>query len=170
MIHVYCGDGKGKTTAATGLAVRFLGSGGEAMLCAFLKTRKSAEYAPLEKLGARVLCEPEQFGFTWEMGEEERRRCTDANNAMLREAVGFFSKPGRRLLILDEVTYIVKDGLCDTEPLSKLISLSDAEHELVFTGREPGELLTSAADYVSEVSALRHPFEQGTQARQGVEL
>lgn len=170
MIQVYCGEGKGKTTAATGLAVRFLGSGGEVLLCAFLKTKKSSEYAPLEKLGAKVLCEPEQFGFTWEMGEDERQRCTKANNGMLKEALEFFSKPGRRLVILDEVTYIEKDGLCDRELLHRLIALSDSDHELVFTGREPGELLTAEADYISEVRAIRHPFQNGISARFGVEM
>ncbi|MBR1764762.1 MAG: cob(I)yrinic acid a,c-diamide adenosyltransferase [Ruminococcus sp.] len=168
MIHVYCGDGKGKTTAATGLAARFAGSGGEVMLCAFLKTRQSAEYDALERLGAAVLCEPEQFGFTWEMGDEERRRCREANDSMLQRALEFFSRSGRRLLVLDEVTYIA-DGLCETGLIERLKALSDDDHELVFTGREPSELFTAEADYISEIRALRHPFERGVKARRGVE-
>ncbi len=169
MIHVYCGDGKGKTTAATGLAARFAGSGGEVMVCAFLKTRQSAEYDALERLGGTVLCEPEQFGFTWEMGDDERRRCREANNEMLKSAVGFFSQGGRRLLVLDEVTYIA-GGLCDVELIERLKAMSSEDHELVFTGREPSELFTADADYISEVRSLRHPFARGIKARKGIEL
>ena len=169
MIHVYCGDGKGKTTAAVGLAVRHAGCGGRVLFVQFMKCPPTGEIPCLEELpGITVLRNTCHHGFSFAMTEEERasvRQNHDQNLEKARQAV----KDGAcTLLVLDEAASAYELELLDREALQALVREIGGV-ELVLTGRNPAPFMLDAADYVTEMKALKHPYSRGISARKGVE-
>ena len=87
LIHIYCGDGKGKTTAAMGLAIRAAGSGRRVLILQFLKDGRSSEFASLAHVpNIEVIPQTRRFGFTWTLSEEEKAQARDYNSALLEDA------------------------------------------------------------------------------------
>ena len=164
--HLYCGDGKGKTTAAMGLALRALGHGRSVVIVQFLKSGSSGELEPLRRLGAQVFSGKGCGKFSRQMNEEEKKEAAALHKEHLQLAVSL--KPD--LLILDEACAALRAGLLE-EPLLKQVILDRPEgQEIVVTGRRPAEWMTEAADYITEMKCRRHPFETGLPAREGVEF
>ena len=168
LIHIYCGDGKGKTTAAIGLAVRCAGSGRKVLILQFLKDGKSSEFSSLSHVpGIEVLPQTRTFGFTWTLTPEEKAEAAAYYAGLLEEA---FRRAGDYdLLILDEAL-----GACTAKMVdeSRLLSLLDGKREtleIVLTGRDPSQALLDRADYVTEMKMVKHPFERGIAAREGIE-
>ena len=167
MLHLYCGNGKGKTTAAMVLALRAAGRGKRVVLAQFLKGADSGERFALAQLPqVTLLPVPDTVKFSFRMTEEERRaearRYQDLLEQIRREAPGCF------LLVLDEACAAVNTGLL---PLEDLLSCLDSlECEVVLTGRDPAPQLAERADYITSMEAVRHPFEQGISARKGIEF
>ena len=158
MIHLYCGDGKGKTTAAMGLALRMAGRGKPVVIAQFLKGADSGERYALSLLPKVTLLPstPEERA-----AEQKRylRLIAQARTAAREIPDG--------LLVLDEVCAAVNTCLL---PLEEVLScLEAAACEVVLTGRDPAPELLARADYVTEMKKLRHPYDRGTAARQGVE-
>ena len=151
LIHIYCGEGKGKTTAAVGLAVRHAGFGGKVVLAQFLKDGTSSECRALSKL--------------------ENVTMLAANpGRTFAAATGFAVREGATLLVLDEVCAAVSCGfLPESEVLAFLDGKPD-DLEVVLTGRNPSEALQARADYITEMVKRRHPFDKGIGARKGIEL
>ena len=177
-VHLYCGDGKGKTTAAIGLAVRAAGTGKQVVAARFLKTDQSAEVTliPCEKT----------FGFTWKMTDEVKREAADYYKSMFetacREAVKRCEKAedsrSRKiqnnetcdvLLVLDEVCASLSSGLLELTDIVDFLDHRPAELEVVMTGRKPPEELLLRADYVTEMKKIKHPFDRKILARRGIE-
>ena len=103
MVHIYCGDGKGKTTAAMGLALRCAGSGRRALVLQFLKDGSSSELAPLSRTeGAEVVPQTRAFGFTWTLSPEEREEAGIYYSGLLEAAWEKAASGGYGLLVLDE--------------------------------------------------------------------
>lgn len=171
LIHIYCGDGRGKTTAALGLALRWAGYGRPVLLAQFQKTEYSGELDALKLLpSAEVLRVQDGLtGFSWQFNEEETARRTQSHNQLLQQAFQICSDGKRRLLILDELTSAMNCGLVDTAAVMRLIRTKPSELELVITGREPAEELCKMADYISKIHAIKHPMNRGISAREGVE-
>lgn len=166
LVHLYCGDGKGKTTAAMGLALRALGQGMRVVVVQFLKNGTSGELEPLKKLGAAVYSGRPGAKFTFQMNAEEKAQATKENNARLAEAL---QRPCD-LLILDEICAARNSGMVD-EALAKQAVLERPQHrEVVLTGRNPEAWMVEAADYITEMQPRRHPYEQGIPARKGIEF
>ncbi len=166
LVHLYCGDGKGKTTAAMGLALRALGQGMRVVVVQFLKNGTSGELAPLKKLGAAVYSGRPGAKFTFQMNAEEKAQATKENNARLAEAL----QQPCDLLILDEICAARNSGMLD-EALAKQAVLERPQHrEVVLTGRNPEAWMVEAADYITEMQPRRHPYEQGIPARKGIEF
>ena len=166
LVHLYCGNGKGKTTAAMGLALRALGQGMQVIVVQFLKNGTSGELAPLEKLGAAVYSGRPGAKFTFQMNAEEKAQATKENNARLAEAL----QQPCDLLILDEICAARNSGMVD-EALAKQAVLERPQHrEVVLTGRNPEAWMVEAADYITEMQPRRHPYEQGIPARKGIEF
>ena len=166
LVHLYCGDGKGKTTAAMGLALRALGQGRRVVVVQFLKNGTSGELAPLKKLGAAVYSGRPGAKFTFQMNAEEKAQATKENNARLAEAL----QQPCDLLILDEICAARNSGMLD-EALAKQAVLERPQHrEVVLTGRNPEAWMVEAADYITEMQPRRHPYEQGIPARKGIEF
>lgn len=166
LVHLYCGDGKGKTTAAMGLALRALGQGMRVVVVQFLKNGTSGELEPLKKLGAAVYSGQPGAKFTFQMNAEEKAQATKENNARLAEAL----QQPCDLLILDEICAARNSGMVD-EALAKQAVLERPQHrEVVLTGRNPEAWMAEAADYITEMQPRRHPYEQGIPARKGIEF
>lgn len=168
MIHIYCGDGKGKTTAAVGLAVRMAGFGGKVLLGQFFKDGSSSEMAALRQIPNITLrhCVTIPGRFV-RLSPEQRQQVSRDYTAYLRELLD--SAGSFDLLVLDEVISACNHGTVPEEMLLAFLDSLPEDREVVLTGRNPSEALVNRADYVSEVRKVKHPFDRGITAREGIE-
>ena len=164
MLHLYWGNGKGKTTAAMGLALRALGHGRRVVIVQFLKDGTSGEIAPLRAAGAAVYACP-NAKFTWLMDEADKAAAREASARALGQAL---AEPFD-LLVLDEACAALKSGILDEALLRRAVAFAKNGREVVLTGRDPAPWLQDAADYSTEMRAHRHPYANGVAAREGVE-
>lgn len=170
MLQIYCGDGKGKTTAALGLALRAAGSGMRVQIVQFLKGSETSELAALARLGGiSILRCDRDYGFFFRMNEEEKAQITACHDRMLRTAWERMKQGEADMLILDEFCAAYQLHLLDRTLADALVFTFPAEQELVLTGRDPEEKFLERADYVSEIRAVKHPYLQGIAARRGIE-
>ena len=170
LVHLYTGNGKGKTTAAVGLAVRALGSGMRVLFCQFLKGRDTGELAPLEQLGASVLRAKSGCKFLSQMNKQERAALACGHCDCLQAAAAQIYDGAFDLLVLDEVVDAVNAGLVDENALLTLLRERPGYVEVVLTGRNPSPALCEAADYHTDFVCRRHPYEKGIAARRGIEF
>lgn len=168
LVHIYCGDGKGKTTAALGLALRAAGSGKSVLLLQFFKDGKSSEFAALSHVpGIEAAMQTRTFGFSWTLSDGEKEEARAYYSGLLEEA---FRRGGAfDLLVLDEAMSACTTGMIDEARLLELLNKKPAELEVVLTGRNPPQALVDAADYVTEMKKVKHPYERGVAARRGIE-
>ena len=164
MLHLYWGNGKGKTTAAMGLALRALGHGRRVVIVQFLKDGTSGEIAPLRAAGAAVYACP-NAKFTWLMDEADKAAAREASARALGQAL---AEPFD-LLVLDEACAALKSSILDEVLLRRAVAFAKNGREVVLTGRDPAPWLKDAADYSTEMRAHRHPYADGVAAREGVE-
>ena len=170
MIHLYCGDGKGKTTAAMGLALRTAGRGGGVVIAQFLKSGDSGERHALSLVPRVTLLEvPAQIKFSFQMTPEERAAEARRSLNLLIQAEELAHQRGCRLLVLDEACGAVSAGLLPLSALLETLDRLPPETEVVLTGRDPAPELLDRAHYVTEMKKIRHPFDRGLKARPGIE-
>ena len=148
LIHIYCGDGKGKTTAAVGLAVRCAGRGNKVLLVQFLKSRDSGELYS---------------------NEEEKHALLIEHNKMFEQVLAKIKNGGYSLLILDEVIGALNAKVFEMPKLIEFLRHKPENLEVVLTGRNPSPELVEIADYVSEMRKVKHPMDKGIMAREGIE-
>jgi cob(I)alamin adenosyltransferase len=166
-VHVYTGDGKGKTTAALGLVLRAIGAGWDVFVAQFAKGTASSELVALQRLGRQV--QVRQFGDAHFIDPEPETQ--DVLNAQqgwneCREAV----RSGRyRLVILDEANVAVALGLLNLDDVIEMIEEKPRCVELVLTGRYAHRRIIELADLVTEMQEVKHYFQRGIPARTGVE-
>ncbi len=167
-VQVYTGDGKGKTTAAIGLAVRACGAGLRVYFAQFIKAGDSSEIRWLQKFCSQMRIEA--FG----RGRFLRGRPAPEDLALasqglerLRQAVtsGEFD-----LVVADEANGAVQAGLLSISDLLALIDIRKPDVELVFTGRNAHPELIERADLVTELRAVKHYLNAGVPARKGIEV
>ena len=171
MIHIYCGDGKGKTTAAVGLAVRAAGSGLKVLFVQFLKGRVTGELSVLKAVeGITVIRAGDSTKFTYELSEEERTQLLEENQKTLDRVFEMTEKDGVDLLILDEIITAVSTDMIHESILKRYVDQFNPDRELVMTGRSPERWMVEMADYVTDMEKIRHPFDQGIRARKGIEF
>lgn len=166
MIHLYTGDGKGKTTAAFGLALRNVGWGGRVLVIQFLKGTRSGEINAAAKLPN---LEVKQYGTGRFItnGFDERDRALAREG--LKEAKEALSSGRYTLVVLDEVSVAVHLGLLKEEEVIEVIDSRDPLTEVVLTGRYAPRSFHDLADYITEFVKVKHPYDRGIQARRGVE-
>ena len=153
MIHVYHGDGKGKTTAAMGLALRMLAAGRRVVVVQFLKDGESGEARLLaEHFGVPVFAGKASDKFTWSMTSEELAATRELHDGNLASALAELSK-----------------GLVDEALVDRALDMSARGVEVALTGRAPSRKIVEKADYITEMRCEKHPYEQGICAREGVE-
>lgn len=174
LIHLYHGDGKGKTTAAIGLAMRVAGYGKRVLFAQFLKDDQSGEVAVLKEM-PRVLyfsdCDMPK-GFYHNMNEEQKQALCISQRKLfenMRQSLFSISPEEVGLLVLDELTYVYSWGILDKEDVLSFLKNKPETLEIVITGRNPGRELLDLADYVTEMKMKKHPFSKGIPARKGIE-
>lgn len=169
-VHIYTGDGKGKTTAACGLAVRVAGCGQKVWFAQFLKDGSSGEVGILRRLSEVTLAPYlEGVKFACAMDEHERREACEFYASLLKKAEKAACSGEYGLVVLDEVIPAASLGFVDEKDLLRLLRSPHRHSEIVLTGRNPSSALTDSADYVSHIKKIKHPYDRGLSARRGVE-
>ena len=169
MIHIYCGDGKGKTTAAFGLCLRAAGRDWGVVIAQFLKSGESGERVSMGRIpGIKLLDVPKTIKFTFAMSEEEKGEAARDCLRLLSEAAREL-EAGTKLAVLDECCAAVSTGLLPLEELLSFLDRWGGEREVVLTGRDPAPALLERANYVTEMKKIRHPYDAGGEARVGIE-
>ena len=165
LLHLYYGDGKGKTTAAMGLALRALGSGKRVVVLQFLKGGQSGEIPLLEQLGAKIYRGKAGQKSVFQMNDAEKAETRALQNANLAAAM---AEPAD-LLVLDEAGSAWELDMVDKALLQQAVLQRPAGQECVLTAHAAPQWMLDAADYVTEMKCLRHPYQKGIAARKGIE-
>ena len=170
LIHIYCGDGKGKTSAATGLAVRAAGCGKQVLFARFLKNEDSGELEILDRIPEiHVIHLERSFGFYRTLTEEEQAEVRQMYEALWQDIVRRAETDVYDVLVMDEFMAAYNYGLIGHDAAFAFLREKPARLEVVLTGRDPDEDLVELADYVSEIRKVKHPFDRGIRARRGIE-
>lgn len=170
LIHLYCGDGKGKTTAALGLALRAAGRERKVLIARFLKNDNSGEVKSLEKLPAVTLLPcTREFGFSWNMTPEQKKQAALYYSGLFEAASRQAAQGAYDLLVLDEIVAACNQNFVSETDLIWFLKEKPEKLEVVLTGRNPSEALCDCADYITEMVMRRHPYEKGIGAREGIE-
>jgi cob(I)alamin adenosyltransferase len=173
LVIVHTGNGKGKTTAALGLAIRAWGDGFRVLILQFIKggctygELKTIE--TLKNIDDRITIDQCGLGFTNKgpTTKEEHEAAAKETLARAREEI----KSGKwDLIILDEINYAVKYELITEEEMLALLDLRPEELHLVMTGRDACDALIERADLVTEMHLVKHPYDQGVKAQKGIEF
>ena len=167
MIHIYCGDGKGKTTAAIGLAVRMAGYNKKVLFMQFLKGSYTGELEILQKCeNITVMRCDRNYGFFRSMTDSDKEniiKCHNENLEYVLKNIDSFD-----MIVLDEIFAAYNYDLADREKVKEIVE--KYKGELVMTGRDPQEWFVGRADYVSEIKKIKHPYDRGITAREGIEF
>ena len=166
---VYTGNGKGKTTAALGMAVRALGHGYPVTVIQFIKgNAHCGEHDLSGRFGDLLDFHVMGRGFTWKSDN------LDEDIALARTAwtlaATTIAEGKARLLILDELTYLIRYNMVDEDDILAAIANRPAEMNIVVTGRHASEKMIAAADLVTEMTEIKHPYQQGIPAQKGVDF
>ena len=174
LVQVYTGKGKGKTTGAIGLAVRSLGWGQKVYMCQFLKPAgmRSGEMCLAEKFAGQLRWE--RLEADWPMKPEgpdqgSRDKMRQAIEKIWPKIIAAVSEHEYGLVILDELNCCLSEKLIEWEAVEELLEKKHSQVELVITGRGASRKLIEAADLVSEILDIKHPYNNGTIARKGIE-
>ncbi|MDO5560260.1 MAG: cob(I)yrinic acid a,c-diamide adenosyltransferase [Oscillospiraceae bacterium] len=170
LLHIYCGNGKGKTTAALGLTMRAAGSGMKVHVVQFLKGSMTSELTILDKIpGVTVERCDKNYGFTINMSAQDKEQLILCHNRLLENALEKMNSGETGMIVLDEFNDAYSLGLFDTKLADRLVLERNDKTEVVLTGRDPDKKFCDTADYISEIKCIRHPFEKGIPARKGIE-
>jgi cob(I)alamin adenosyltransferase len=170
LIHIYTGEGKGKTTASFGLAKRAAGHGKRVLVLQFLKSRvkNSGELNSAKELGIKVVKFRNQITPLF----DPKVKISDLKTA-IKKAVARTVKELKSnlydLVILDEFNVVLSSGYATMKDVEHILDAKPAHVELVLSGRGAPKELIKIADYVTEMKMIKHPFENGVKARKGIE-
>lgn len=168
MIHIYCGDGKGKTTAAMGLAVRAAGAGKRVIVTQFFKDGSSSEVRGLQAIeNIRTMHCQTVRGLYRRMNDEEKETASRDYTNLFLDVVKASKEAD--LLVLDEIISACNHGTVEETLVTDFLRRKPDHLEVVLTGRNPSESLLQFADYVTEMCKVKHPFDRGIAARKGIE-
>lgn len=167
-IQVYTGNGKGKTTAAVGLAVRAAGSGLRVYFGQFMKNNRTGELDSFAKLDGRVTFE--QYGTGNELEAVDQAADAEAAQAGLEAAQLALGSEAYDVVVLDEANIADHLGYFEPGALVRLMREKPASVELILTGRYASDEILAEADLVTEMREIKHYFATGTPARCGIEF
>jgi cob(I)alamin adenosyltransferase len=167
LLVLHCGDGKGKTTAALGLALRAIGHGMKVCMVQFIKGKwQSGEHHV--DLGDAFEIHPMGEGFTWDTKDRERDK--EMVRAGWQLAMDKADSGNYRMLILDEFLYVLSYDYFPLDEVLDFINNRPDNLHLVLTGRNPPQELIDVADLVTEMKAVKHPYQAGIKAQKGIEF
>lgn len=172
LILVHTGDGKGKTTAGLGLALRAWGSGLRVLILQFIKGGwKYGELEAIERLGqldGRIEIRPLGLGLM--RSDEDREKHIRAAAKALQESERMMVSGQYDLIIFDEINYAVKFGLISLDDVLALLDKKPEKLHVLLTGRDARPELIERADLVTEMKLVKHPYQQGIKAQLGIEF
>ncbi|MGD9555748.1 MAG: cob(I)yrinic acid a,c-diamide adenosyltransferase [Mangrovibacterium sp.] len=166
-IQVYTGNGKGKTTAAFGLALRAAGAGKKVYFAQFVKGKIYSEIKAVRQYLPAITVK--QFGRGCFIVKEPAKEDILAARAGLEEVAGIINSGKYDLVVLDEATIAIYYGLFSVSELTGILSQKPANTEILITGRYAPEELIDMADLVTEMKEIKHYYTKGIQARRGIE-
>ncbi len=170
LIHIYCGDGKGKTTTGMGLCARAAGHGYRVLIYQFMKDNSTSERKTLGlSMNISFVDGLTQEKFSFQMSPDEKRERLAFYNRQLLMVTQKACNEHYDVLFLDEAIYAVRAGLLDEPLLLGFLHDKPADMEVILTGQGPSRELIEIADYVSEIHKIKHPFGKGLAAREGIE-
>jgi cob(I)alamin adenosyltransferase len=166
LIHIYTGDGKGKTTSAVGLAIRAKSRGLRVLFAQFMKQNTGGETKLLEQLSIKVLHFENVLSPLFHPNIDKNLLQEQARNALqsIKSMLNQFD-----LAVLDEFNCLLPEELITEEEAVTFLKEKPEEVELILTGRGATERLKQLADYVTEMKTVKHPFQKGIKARKGIE-
>ena len=170
-IHIYMGDGKGKTTCALGLAFRSIGAGFKVMMVQFLKNWHTSELDSINLLGDKfeIFRIESKKDFTYNLHEEELKLLKEEIKIELNKTKEFISSGDYDLIILDEVLGAIQGGFIDESEIIEIMKNKPMNLELILTGRNASEDIIDNADLVSRIDKVKHYYDNGILARVGIE-
>ena len=169
LLIVHTGKGKGKSTAAFGLVFRALGNGMKVAIVQFVKGKwQTGERVALEKFRDQVTINTMGEGFTWET--QDRARDVAAARAAWERAKTLISDQQHQLVVLDELNIVLRYDYLDTAEVVATLSARPPMKHVVVTGRNAKDELIEAADLVTEMEQIKHPFRAGVKAQKGIEF
>jgi cob(I)alamin adenosyltransferase len=169
LLIVHTGKGKGKSTAAFGLVLRCLGHGMRVGIVQFVKGAWSTgERAALERFGELVTCRAMGEGFTWDT--QDRARDIAAASRAWETAQAMIADPSYRLVVLDELNIVLRYGYLPVDEIVTALKARPHDLHVVVTGRNAKPELIDAADLVTEMTLVKHPFRAGVKAQPGIEF
>lgn len=166
-IQVYTGNGKGKTTAALGLAVRALGAGKKVFIGQFAKSKHYSEIETIDKLLKNITLK--QYGMGCFIFEKPKEEDILAAQKGLKEVIEVILSDDYDIIILDEANIAVYYNLFTAEELIQAINQKSEKTEIIITGRYACQEIIDRADLVTEMKEVKHYYQQGVQARLGIE-
>ncbi len=171
LIQVYTGKGKGKTTAAIGLALRALGHGMRVCIVQFLKKeRGSGEIEAIRKFrGIKILHAGGVLPMRRAPNEKERKQLRQSLVKALSQCENIISSKKYDVVILDEINFAMSSGLVSPEAVLELMETKPGNVELVLTGRGAPRRVLQKADLVTHMEEVKHPFNRGVKARKGID-
>lgn len=169
LLMIYTGAGKGKTTAALGMALRCIGHGMKVAVVQFIKGAiDTAEERALKSFGDRVTFLRMGEGYTWET--QDRERDTTFAQEAWKTACGFLRDPSYAMVILDEFNIALQQDYVDAAEVVTALRARPPMQHVVLTGRGAKDVLIEEADLVTEMKQVKHPFRKGIKAQPGVEF
>ncbi len=172
MLHIYTGNGKGKTTSAIGQLVRYIGYGKRAVFAQFLKTTQTGEVLFFKEnccQNIEVLRPEKVFPFSNKMSEEQMDEIKEIHNNILKEVISLSQKEEYGMIVLDEIISTYNLGLINKEVVKKFLLENVNNKEIIITGRDCPKEFLELADYVSDINCVKNPFDKGVVARKGIE-
>ena len=171
LVHIYCGDGKGKSTASIGLMIRAAGNGFNVVFAQFLKNWRTGEVEILSNIpNIKVLRSNKPFPLTEQMTDEHKAEIVKIHNDIFDETVSLCEKGLCDLLVLDEIISAYEYNFIDKNRVDNFLINRNKNIELIMTGRNPSSEFIEMADYVSEIKKIKHPFDRGVKSRKGIEI
>ncbi len=169
-IHIYHGDGKGKTTCGMGLCCRAAGNGRRILIYQFMKDGDGNERKILESLpNVTFANERRPVLFSFQMNEAQRRSEKERYRGEFFRVADEAGSGAYDVLFLDEILYAITAGLLDEKVLTDFLDHRPEGLEVILTGRNPSDELRKRADYISEIRKEKHPYDTGLMARDGIE-
>ncbi len=170
MIHIYIGDGKGKTTAAIGLVIRNLGHDGKILFAQFLKNSETGEVKVLTKLNGITFIRPRMRhkGFIFNLNDNQFNEIKEDLEKGFREIKEIIYNNRFSLIVLDEILDAIEFGFLSEEAVIAVFDKFPAT-EFIITGRKATQAMKEKADYITIMNKEKHPFDRGIKAREGIE-
>ena len=168
LVMVHTGEGKGKTTAALGLALRAFGAGLKVLILQFIKGGQTyGELDALKNFSPQIQIKQCGLGFTSQGDKADHKSAAEETLQLARKEI---LSGDWDLIILDEINYAVKFNLISEEEMLELVKIRPPQLHLLLTGRDATEKLIDLADLVTEMKLIKHPYQVGIKAQRGIEF